>query len=603
MSRKRRNRRPQPPPPSPGAPPAAGRLSLGKRLGFGVITAGLVFAALELGLALLGVKPITYARDPYVGFSARLPLFVEERGPDGRAMMVTAANKLRLFNEQRFPKRKAPGTFRIFAVGGSTTYGRPYDDRTSFAGWLREFLPAAAPERKWEVINAGGISYASYRVALLMEELIRYQPDLFIVYSGHNEFLEERTYGNIRDLPDSLQGLGLLAAKTRTGALMQAAMSRWNVRRAAGEPTVSTLEAEVVTRLDQTVGPKAFHRDDTQREQILRHYRFNLARICEIARSVGADVILVTPASSLRSMTPFKSDHRHGLSPEELARWQAALSAGTRALTNQLAGEALTALDRAVAIDDRHAYTHFLRGQALEALARFPEAKTAYERARDEDVCPLRALSPMPAIVREVAAERHVPLVDFAALQDGRAPHGIPGSELFLDHVHPTVESHRALAFELAGILAQTGRLKALPDAATFDQVAHRIIAGIDTHRNALALANLSKVLGWAGKHQDAYRLAAQAVGMDPEQAAIQYQAGLCAQLLGRPEQAVAHYGRAVELDPASALAHGNLGVALEDLGRLEEAAGHFEIAIRHGDTVAAERNRRNLERVRQKLR
>ena len=111
--------------------------------------------------------------------------------------METAANKLGFFNTQTFTQTKPAGTFRIFCVGGSTTYGRPYDDTTSFAGWLRAFLPEADDSRRFEVVNAGGISYASYRVATLMEELIRYEPDLFVIYSGQNEFLENRTYGEI----------------------------------------------------------------------------------------------------------------------------------------------------------------------------------------------------------------------------------------------------------------------------------------------------------------------------------------------------------------------------------------------------------------------
>ena len=48
--------------------------------------------------------------------------------------------------------RQAPETYRIFCLGGSTTYGRPYNDTTSFAGWLRELLPVADPQRRWEVI-------------------------------------------------------------------------------------------------------------------------------------------------------------------------------------------------------------------------------------------------------------------------------------------------------------------------------------------------------------------------------------------------------------------------------------------------------------------
>ena len=56
--------------------------------------------------------------------------------------------------------KKESGVTRIICLGGSTTYGRPYNDKTSFCGWLREFLPAVDPSRQWEVINAGGISYA-----------------------------------------------------------------------------------------------------------------------------------------------------------------------------------------------------------------------------------------------------------------------------------------------------------------------------------------------------------------------------------------------------------------------------------------------------------
>ena len=133
--------------------------------------------------------------------SPRTPHFSPPRPVHAASQwLVTAQNKRGYFNVQGFPQVKAPGTYRIFTLGGSTTYGRPYDDKTSFSGWLREFLPMADSQRNWEVINAGGISYASYRVAHLMEELVNYQPDLFIIYTGHNEFLEERTYGQIRDM-------------------------------------------------------------------------------------------------------------------------------------------------------------------------------------------------------------------------------------------------------------------------------------------------------------------------------------------------------------------------------------------------------------------
>ena len=205
----------------PGTPTA--KLSLGKKLLFSIITVPLALVMLEVALALFGVQPAIYESDPYVGF-APVPLFVEEERSDSTIQLVTAQNKLRLFNAQTFGQEKPEGTYRIFSIGGSTTHGRPYDDATSFSGWLREYLKATSTERNWEVINAGGVSYASYRAALLMEELIQYEPDLFIIYSGHNEFLEERTYGDIKDMPASVLRISAWAAHSRAATLVSNAI-------------------------------------------------------------------------------------------------------------------------------------------------------------------------------------------------------------------------------------------------------------------------------------------------------------------------------------------------------------------------------------------
>ncbi|HZR45958.1 MAG TPA: SGNH/GDSL hydrolase family protein, partial [Candidatus Manganitrophaceae bacterium] len=172
---------------SPPKPPAR-PYPFWKGILFTTLLVTLFFGALELVLALAGVRPVLVTEDPFVGFAGNSPLFVEERRPDGSVLLKVSQNKWRWFNrDQAFPKEKGKNSYRIFCLGGSTTYGHPYGDRLSFCGWLRAFLKAADPTRDWEVINAGGVSYASYRVAHLMEELIRYRPDLFIVYSGQNE--------------------------------------------------------------------------------------------------------------------------------------------------------------------------------------------------------------------------------------------------------------------------------------------------------------------------------------------------------------------------------------------------------------------------------
>src|SRR6056297_3126564 len=95
----------------------------------------LFFALLEGGFFLFGVEPVLRSEDPFVGFAGNVPLCEESRAPSGMKMLVTAENKQHLFNRQMFIEKKAQDTFRIFCLGGSTTYGRPYNDMTSFAGW------------------------------------------------------------------------------------------------------------------------------------------------------------------------------------------------------------------------------------------------------------------------------------------------------------------------------------------------------------------------------------------------------------------------------------------------------------------------------------
>jgi len=573
------------------------RLPVWKKLLLSLVVTLVFFALLELVLVAFGVQPRWYESDPYVGFSSYAPLFVEERQSDGSVDMVRAANKARLFNLQRFPKDKGRRSFRVFCVGGSTTYGRPYGDGTSFCGWLRGYLAVAEPTREWEVINAGGVSYASYRVAMLMEELVRYQPDLFVIYSGHNEFLERRTYSEVIAMPKAVRGLGSVLSRTRTWVMVERGVQAVRRSPEAGTGGGAELGSEVETLLDASVGPEAYSRDDELSEQIVSHYRFNLARMVDIARSAGAGVILVAPASNLRHCRPFKNEQRSDLGDDERVQVQTLVTVAKSAHAAGLYDDALSALAQALAIDDRNAHISFMAGQVLDELGRHEEAMQAFARARDEDVCPLRALGEMDGVVREVAAARDVPLVDFVALVSSRAAQGIPGRDVFLDHVHPTIGANRLLALALLEQMRDMGLVHPTASwgADAVARVAERVEASIDPASHGSALMNLSKVLGWAGKLEEADRLAQQAVELAPDEAAVHCQAGLTANLLGDVERAMEHYQRAIELDPGAALPYGNLGVALEREGRLSEATAHYRHAIELGNEDDRRRNTENL--------
>lgn len=573
-----------PPNPDRSTPKPSGRrgLSLRKRLAFSLITVTAFFVLLEGTLALVRFPAASGSEDPFVGFAGYRPLFVPHRTSDGTVQMATAKAKLTWFNDQRFPREKGPTTIRIFCLGGSTTYGRPYDDATSFCGWLREFLSAADPSRHWEVINAGGISYASYRVARLMEELVQYEPDLFIVYTGQNEFLERRTYSTIVSTPESLRGVAGFLMQTRTASAMRTAFRA--LRRSPAQQSARfVLPSEVTAQLDSTVGLDAYERDDELTRGVVAHFGVNLRRIVKIGREAGAEVIFVSPASNLADCAPFKSEHSAGLSPEEVNRCNELLAQVRAELKAERAENALPLAKEAVEADPRYADAQFLYGRCLLTLGHIDEARRAFIKARDEDVCPLRALSSMYPVLLTCASEMNVPLVNFEQMVDGWSQPDLPGEEFFLDHVHPTIEAHRRLALALFEKLDEIGLVQ--PAASwgeeTIQGVTERVEGNIDAAAHGKALVNLSKTLGWAGRRDEADRLALKAIELLPDNAAALYQAGNAFYERGELQLAERTYRRVLELDPGFAAAWYGLGQVASDRGDPQTAAERFAKALR----------------------
>lgn len=558
------------------------RLPVWKKSLFAFLMTVTLFGTMELLLAAFGVRPITHTEDPFVGFTSQSPLFEEAQAANGRAIYRTASKKLNGFNLQEFPAKKANDDYRIFCVGGSTTYGRPYDDPTSFGGWLREYLKAADSKRNWQVINAGGISYASYRVAALMEELIAYEPDLFIIYCGQNEFLERRTYGQLISTPRAIRETAAILGRSRVYTSVRALLKDSGSGGSLSSSATDKLPEEVDAILDGSVGPNDYQRDLEQRRQVVAHYRFNLARMIEIARTAGARVLLVNPAVNERHMSPFKSQHIDELKPEALSRWEELIA---QAAAHQESGEfeeALTALDQAVTIDPLYAETHFHRGEVLCALNRYQEAKLAFQRAIDEDVCPLRILSEMRPVMTEVAAEFDVPLVDFQKLLESKTETGITGEEWFLDHVHPTIEGYRDLALSLLDELQAQGILvcESQWTEEARQQVEAKVMGQIDDRAHGIALRNLAKVLSWARKYDEAGRLSQLAAAKLSDDAEAFCMAAFDFERNGQLDQAKKSYETAIQLLPDYAQAHYNLGHVHRQLQDWDLAAQSFQRAI-----------------------
>ena len=163
-------------------------LSPGRRYLFGAIVAMvpvLTFVGLELALRAGGyggdlrlVTQRTVGNHEYHVINRKV----------GRRYFAQAGTVVPEPAEEMFEIQKSPRTLRIFCLGESTMAGFPYEFHATAPGFLRDRLQLLLPSHKIEVVNVGLSAVSSFVVLDFIEELSDYQPDLFIVYLGHNEF-------------------------------------------------------------------------------------------------------------------------------------------------------------------------------------------------------------------------------------------------------------------------------------------------------------------------------------------------------------------------------------------------------------------------------
>jgi len=386
-------------------------------------------------------RPTCY-NDPFVGFSDLHPLFVLNEASD---RFEIPKSRHTHFRPESFAARKPADERRIFVLGGSTVQGHPYAIQTSFTSWLELSLRAAEPQHSWRVINCGGISYASYRLVPILQEVLRYEPDLVIFCEGHNEFLEDRSYAHIKNAAPAVSWVQQRLARLRTFTLLRAGYCALVDRGTTADLNNTTkLASEVDARLDWRGGLDKYQRDESWKRGVIKHFEFNLRRMTDIAAAARVPLWFMTPVSNL-DWPPFKSQHRTNLSAAHRQRFDALLQQA-RNLYQVDVNEALALLLEARQIDEQYALIHYEIGKCHQQLGNVDEARQALLTARDQDICPLRMLGEMHECMVRMANETGTPLIDADALFTAHSLDGIPGPQWLADHVHPTIEGHQLWA-------------------------------------------------------------------------------------------------------------------------------------------------------------
>lgn len=416
----------------------------------GVLAGLLVLASLEVVLRVLGVgvpRP-----DLFASLDAPAPLFERATGADGIAILRTAAAR-KLPHAETFLATKPPGGFRAFVVGGSSAAGVPYPSSYAFSAWLDRALEAALPDTPIEVVNAAVPGYASRRVLGVVREIAAYQPDLLIVYAGHNEFAERRYYAHLLDMDPRLFRLRALLARTHLYGLV-ASLTSGPPHRIHFDDLDNAREMFAVAS-ERQAGEAYPSARELQYGEL--HYRTNLEEMARTMQAVGAKVALVTLGQNFADWAPGASSHRLDLDPQARQRWDAAEAEGARSRARGDCRAALAAWKQALAIDDRYAQLHFDVAGCERALGDVAAARVEYRLASDLDRVPHGAPTRFNAILADVAREQGLLLVHGLAALEAASPDGLVGQNLFVDFVHPNLRANQILARTIADALRDAG--------------------------------------------------------------------------------------------------------------------------------------------------
>ena len=477
------------PPESPDARPEVA-LSPGRRRAF---------------TAVLVLLPVLFFVLLEVGHGEDYPLFVPVDGADsllvpsrdvGKRYFATSAT-VPTPNPDIFPAEKAEGTFRILAQGGSSAAGYPFYRGASFPQVLATRLRLAYPGREVEVVNTAMAAVNSYTLLDLADEVIAQDPDVVVIYAGHNEF-----YGVLGAA--STESLGRWPALVRTYLRLRRFRTVQLVRGVVGSlaalggekapvgrPPSNTLMARMIGEQNVPYGSEIY---EAGRRQFEENLDLLLARYAE----AGVPVYISTLASNEHDQRPFIS--ALGESTDSTA-FVAAAQAGIDAYEAGRSADALPLLEQATALDTLAADPHYVLGFVYETLGRPDDARAAFQRARDLDALRFRAPEAFSDFIRVAAARHGAHLVDGEAAFRAASPGGVVGRRLMLEHLHPNLTGYSVLADAFFDAFVADGLLGGAPEPTPPGRLV-RLVTPMDSLAGRIRVAQLTA--GWPFRPEEA---------------------------------------------------------------------------------------------------
>lgn len=323
-------------------------------------------------------------------------------------------------------KRKTDKTFRILCLGESSMFGVPYQMTANIPGMVRRQLQHLYPEKEIEVINLGASAINTNVILHLTKEFLRLEPDLVLIYTGHNEF-----YG-----PD---GVGASWLEKQIPAATQV---KYNIRDLS------------ILRLIQSIGNSSFQEQNLEvnlmkqvsngalidlnsddAKTVFSNFERNLTDIIRSYRKQHIPVIVSDVTSNLR-FSPFEYE-------TSLANKYSEIQQLLDSKKYDLAAAKFNSLSH---LDSNNAYQQYLCGLISLGLNDVIKARSCFRSARDHDLLKFRAPGTINDIIRNVCALNSIAFFSSDSIFQLNSSYGISDTTLFWEHLHPKANGYYLIA-------------------------------------------------------------------------------------------------------------------------------------------------------------
>jgi len=355
----------------------------------------LFFVILELGLRLF-----SYGQD--------IPMWVTAEEGE---LMLNPVVAGRYFNTVKnvpssigdlFDSIKKPNAFRIFVLGESSAAGYPFMPMGSFSRYIRKRLELAYPERKIEVINISLTAICSYTIRDFIPEVIKQNPDLILIYTGHNEYYGALGVGSMESFGSSstIVNIILKLDKFRTAHLLKNFI-QWTAGMFSGnaETRTGTLMSRMAK--DQSIALNSYSYNSG-----ISQFEGNMSDVFEMTKKAKVPVLIGTLTSNLKDLTPFISikDNKNPAASEIFIKAKDAYNSGNYKIADSL-----------------------------------------FRYAKDLDELRFRAPEEINRTIKKLGRNYGVSVVDVDSAFCTWSPNGIVGNNLMTDHLHPTLHGYQLM--------------------------------------------------------------------------------------------------------------------------------------------------------------